>query len=124
MPAARAIFQAHIDGLTATNLTPNSVPLTFAWSMEDSAGDLRIVDLATGTLMLTAPPKASMLCVEPPTTNVTPLFLVGATGDTGVALSPNTATVVPLALAANGTLLGPLGLRCATAIARVRLSWL
>jgi hypothetical protein len=74
--------------------------------------------------MLTAPPKASMLCIEPPTTNVTPLYLVGASGDTGVALSPNTATVAPLALATNGTLLGPVGLRCATAIARVRLSWL
>jgi hypothetical protein len=117
MPSARAIFQAHIDGMTAVAMSPVSVPFSFAWTMDDSASDFDLVDLPTGTTMLTKPSNATMLCIEPPATNVTPLVLVGASGDTGVALSPNTATVLSLAVT-------PIGIKLTAAISSIRISWL
>jgi hypothetical protein len=117
MPSARAIFQAHVDGMTAVAMSPLSIPFSFAWTMEDSASDFDLIDLPTGTTMFTKPAKATMLCIEPPATNATPLVLVGASGDTGVALSPNSATVLAVVTT-------PIGIKLTAAVPNVRLSWL
>lgn len=120
MPSARAVFQAHIDGITAASLSSVSVPVTFAWLFEDAGPEFLIIDLAASApLTLTRPAKATMLGLEPPPTNVTPIVLKGNAADaTGVALSPNTATV--LALAA----VGPVVLFATAAIAGIRLRWM
>ena len=117
MATARALLQAHIDGLTSVALTPVSIPITTAWWLEDAAGDIDILNLASGSTTLTMPPKATMLILIPPPTNVTSIVLKGAAGDTGVALSPNSATVLALAVT-------PLVLTTTAAITGVRTIWL
>lgn len=118
MPTARAIFQAHIDGLTALDLASVSAPITVAWTFEDAAGDVVLLDLPLGATTLTRPPKATMLIFIPPATNVIVPVLKGAAADpTGVALAPNCATI--LALAA-----GPVVITLTVAVAGVRLIWL
>jgi len=118
MATARAIFQAHIDGLTALSLTTESVPLTLAWTFEDAAGDIDLIDLPLGATTLARPAKATMLIFIPPATNVTVPVLKGAAADpTGVALSPNCGTI--LALAA-----GPQVITVTAAISGVRVIWL
>jgi hypothetical protein len=115
---ARAIFQAHIDGLSAANLTPVSVPLSVAWTMENAVGDLNFMDFPAGVTILTQPATATMLVLVPPPTNVTPLVLVGNAGDsTGVALSPNCGTILALSIT-------PLALRLTVAVPGVLVGWL
>ncbi|HMB37426.1 MAG TPA: hypothetical protein VKV41_25490 [Methylomirabilota bacterium] len=114
---ARALFQAHIDGLTAMDVSTLPVPISAAWTMDQAVGDIDIVTLASGTTTLAMPTGATMLVIIPPPTNVTPIVLKGAAGDTGVALNPNCATVLALAIT-------PLILQTTAAISAVRLIWL
>src|SRR5215510_9813764 len=95
---ARALFQAHIDGLTALDVSTLPVPISAAWTMDQAVGDIDIVNLASGTTTLAMPSGATMLIIIPPPTNVTSIVLKGAAGDTGVALNPNCATVLALAV--------------------------
>jgi len=114
---ARAVFQAHIDGLTATGLADLPVPISAAWSFDDAAGDFDIVDFPIGATTLQRPTKATMLVLIPPPTNVTPFVLKGAAGDTGVAYSPNCASILSLAVT-------PLLIQLTAAVSGVRLLWL
>jgi hypothetical protein len=115
---ARAVFQAHIDGLTAAGLTDLPVPISIAWTFEDAAGDFDIIDFPTGNTTLQRPTKATMVIIIPPPTNVVVPVLKGAATDgTGVALSPNCGTILALAQ-------GPQVITTTAPIAGVRVLWL
>jgi hypothetical protein len=114
---ARAIFQAHVDGMTATGLVDLSIPVSTAWAFEDSAANFDIVDFAAGTTRLQRPPKATMLVIIPPPTNVVVPFLKGHTSDTGIALTPNAASIMSLAP-------GSQLVSWPAAVAGVRVIWL
>lgn len=118
MATARAIFQAHIDGLTALSLTSESVPITVAWTFEDAAGDIDLIDLPSGSTTLSRPAKATMLIFIPPATNVTVPVMKGAAADpTGVALSPNCGTIMALSA-------GPQVITLTAPVSGVRVIWL
>ena len=114
---ARALFQAHIDGLTALDVSTLPVPISAAWTMEEAVGDIDIVNLASGPTTLAMPQGATMLIIIPPPTNVIPIVLKGIAADTGVALNPNCATILTLALTT-------IVLQTTAAISTVRLIWL
>jgi hypothetical protein len=86
---ARAIFQAHVDGLY-----PESLPIDFQWSFVAAVGQLQTVTLAAGDNTLTIPAGTTLIGIKPPTTNAIVLKLKGAGGDTGFTLQPNTPTLI------------------------------
>jgi len=115
---ARALFQAHIDGLTAAGLTDLPVPVSLAWSFEDAAGNWDILDLPSGNTTLTRPAKATMLIIIlPPTNTIVPVLKGAASDGTGVALSPNCGTILALSQ-------GPQVISTTGTIAGVRFLWL
>ena len=120
MATARALFQGHVDGLTATGLDPQTIPISAAWTIDQAAGPINTVNLLVGTTTLTPPPGAPtrLLVVTPPPTNVTPLFLLGVTGDTGVQLAPNCSAVLVVSTATS------LYLKVTAEVDGVQLIWL
>lgn len=93
---ARAVFQAHLDGLTASSLTPESLPIDYAWIFDEAIGQIDVITLATGPNTLRQPSGATMLLLIPPPTNIVPLILKGAISDQGVMLTPNCASILSL----------------------------
>jgi len=84
MATARAIFQAHVDGLY-----PESIPVDYQWSMLAAVGQLQTISLANGDNTLTIPAVTTLIGIKPPVTNANTLKLKGAGGDTGFTLQPN-----------------------------------
>jgi hypothetical protein len=89
MATARAIFQAHIDGLSL-----EAVPFTLLWSMADAVGIIEPIDLPQGDTMLSVPTRTSLILFQPAATTVAQLTLKGVTGDTGVRLRKNMGSVI------------------------------
>jgi hypothetical protein len=120
MATARALFQGHVDGLTATGLDPQTIPLSAAWTIDTAAGVIATVNLLVGTTTLTPPVGATnrLLLLTPPATNVTPIFALGAAADTGVQLAANTSQVLVVAVGA------PLLLKVTAEVDGVQLIWL
>lgn len=92
---ARAIFQAHVDGLY-----PESLPIDLQWSFPAAVGQFQTVTLAAGDNTLTIPTGTTLVQVKPPTTNAIVLKLKGAGADTGFTLQPNTPTLITWAAGA------------------------
>jgi len=114
---ARAVFQLHIENITATTLSDLSVPISTAWDFDDAAGEIEIIDFPKGNTALARPAKASMLVLIFPPTNVSiPMLKAGVSGRPGIALSPNTGTVIALSP-------GSLLLTLTEPIAGVRVIW-
>lgn len=89
-----------------TGVTTGSRQLALSWTITDGKEEVR-VDLAAGDNSFTVPTGTSLVVVVPPTTNVIPLKLKGAAGDTGVIISSTRPTVVaydsgPFIVNANG----------------------
>jgi len=118
---ARAIFQGHIDGLTASSLTPESVPLGAAWAFDQAVGQIAPVSWPQGTTQLVVPTGATMLIVIPPSTNLTPIVLKGAMADTGIPSSPNCASVLAFPQTGGPS---PLFVQLTAPVSGVRLIWL
>jgi hypothetical protein len=121
---ARAIFQGHIDGLTASSLTPESLPIGAGWVFDAAVGQIDPVSWAQGTTQLAVPAGATMIVLIPPSTNVTPIVLKGATGDIGIPASPNSATVIALAQPPQIASPPTLFVTLTAAVSGVRLIWL
>jgi hypothetical protein len=81
---ARAIFQAHVDGLY-----PESIPLDLQWTLLAAVGQLTTITLAAGDNTLAIPAGTTLIGIKPPTTNGIVLKLKGAGGDTGFTLQPS-----------------------------------
>jgi hypothetical protein len=120
MATARAIFQGHIDGLTAAGLDPVTIPITCAWTVDSAAGAITTINLLVGTTTLTPQTGVPnrLLLLIPPATNTTILYACGATGDTGVALAPNVGHVLVVQTGV------PLILKVAAEVDGVQLIWL
>ena len=121
---ARAIFQGHIDGLTASSLTPESVPIGAAWAFDQAIGEIDVASWAAGTTQLAVPIGTTMLVVVPPSTNLTPLIFKGAAGDTGIPYSPNCASVIAFASPPQAPNPPVVYVQLAAAVSGVRLFWL
>jgi hypothetical protein len=101
MATARAIFQAHIDGLSL-----EALPFTLLWTMAEAVGIVEPIDLPQGDTMLTVPSRTSLILFQPAPTTVALITLKGVTGDTGVKLRRNVPSVIswesgPVLLAAS-----------------------
>jgi hypothetical protein len=86
MATARAIFQAHIDGLY-----PESIPIDLQWLFPAAVGQFQTVTLASGDNTLTIPTGTKLVQVVPPTTNA--IVLKTGTGGNGWTLQPNMANL-------------------------------
>jgi hypothetical protein len=121
---ARAIFQGHIDGLTATSLTPESVPIGAAWAFDQAVGQIDLASWGQGTTQLIVPTGATMLVLTPPSTNLTPIVLGGAAGDTGIPYSPNCTSIYAFAQPPQIPSPPTLFVKLTAAVSGVRLFWL
>jgi hypothetical protein len=86
MATARAIFQAHVDGLY-----PESIPIDLQWSFPAAVGQFQTVTLAAGDNTLTIPAGTTLVQVVPPVLNA--IVLKTGTGGNGWTLQPNLANL-------------------------------
>ena len=95
MATARAIFQAHVDGLL-----PESIPIDCQWAMPATVGvALMPFPLTTGDNTLT-PPIGTTLCILiPPAASAVALKLKGIGADTGWTLKPNVPAILTVGTA-------------------------
>ena len=90
---ARAVFQAHVDGLSAGDF-----PLKLSWILAAAAGSrLEGQSILTAGTLLAPPSTTTLVVVVPPTNNTNAITLKGNVGDTGVALNVNKPTILAIA---------------------------
>jgi hypothetical protein len=94
MATARAIFQAHVDGLT-----PESLPFDLQWSLPIAYSAVQRLDLNVGNNLITPPTNATVVAIQPPANSTAVLKLKGAVGDTGVTLHPTLPSVISITAA-------------------------
>jgi hypothetical protein len=92
MASARAIFQAHVDGLL-----PESLPFDLQWTLPTATGVIRVFDLNAGDNQITPPAGTTLVAYKPPPTSTATLKVKGAPTDTGVTLQATYAIVLSLA---------------------------
>jgi hypothetical protein len=96
MATFRAVFQAHVDGLTVGTLS-ESVPLTIQWSSTSATYEVDQVTFAGGNNTLTPPNvNTKLLILVPPAGSTIGLTFKGVGGDTGAQMSPFNTMIFPL----------------------------
>jgi hypothetical protein len=119
MATMRAIFQAHVDGLTVGSLS-ESIPITIQWSSTTSPAEFDQIDLVSGNNTLTPPSANVKLWIfVPPAGNGVALTFKGVAGDTGIPMSPFNATVYAL----SGSL-SPFVVNAGGTVAGCKMIWL
>src|SRR5947209_19015845 len=81
---------------SVTGLPTGSKSFNFALSSANASGEVIDVLLAAGDNLIDVPPNASMVFIDPPSTNTTILTLKGAAADVGFAIHPSQVTFLPL----------------------------
>ena len=89
MASARAIFQAHVDGLF-----PESIPIDLQWSVPTALPVVRTFDLNSGDNLIVPASGVTLVIYVPPPANGTALKLKGAPGDTGLVIQTNKPVVL------------------------------
>lgn len=102
MATARAVFQAHVDGLG----TGATWPLLLEWAVSAAIGELDSLTLSSGFNALTAPTGSTLVIFIPPSANTQTITLKGITEDTGVSLSKTAPTILAVAGTAWGLTVG------------------